>query len=199
MAGFRDRGPRKRSRHYVEQPDRAKARQGVPWGRRSRSLVRNAGCSGVAAGAPEPAPRPPLELKSRRPPGTWPVRHQARPRTPHRCPPQEPAGGPAAWSRSGTTARTSTCESTQSPASAPTSAGAPGRGDRLRLDRNGRFPRRPPGRWGGVFTRAEWPPGPRRGGRWAHETASNSRSPCPPGGRTPPRKAPHRARRRCPP
>jgi hypothetical protein len=43
MAGFRDRGPRRRSRHYVERPDRAKARQGVPWGRRSRSLVRNAG------------------------------------------------------------------------------------------------------------------------------------------------------------
>jgi len=52
MAGFRDRGPRRRSRHYVEQPDRAKAGQGVPWGRRSRSLVRNAGYACFASSGP---------------------------------------------------------------------------------------------------------------------------------------------------
>lgn len=43
MTGFRDRGARKRSRHYVEHTDRVKARQGVPLDRRSRGLVRYAG------------------------------------------------------------------------------------------------------------------------------------------------------------
>jgi hypothetical protein len=52
MAGFRDRGSRRRSRHYVEQPDRAKARQGMPWSRRSRSLVRNAGYACFASFRP---------------------------------------------------------------------------------------------------------------------------------------------------
>ena len=43
MAGFRDRGARRHSRHYVEHSDRAKARQGVLLGRRSRGLVQHAG------------------------------------------------------------------------------------------------------------------------------------------------------------
>ncbi len=42
MAGFRDRGARRHSRHYVEHSDRAKARQGVLLGRRSRGLVQHA-------------------------------------------------------------------------------------------------------------------------------------------------------------
>ena len=43
MGGFRDRGARRHSRHYVEHSDRAKAGQGAPLGRRSRRVVRNAG------------------------------------------------------------------------------------------------------------------------------------------------------------
>ncbi len=43
MAGFRDRGARRHSRHYVEHSDRVKARQGVLLGRRSRGLVQHAG------------------------------------------------------------------------------------------------------------------------------------------------------------
>jgi len=39
MTGFRDRGARRHSRHYVEHSDRVKASQGVPLGRRSRGLV----------------------------------------------------------------------------------------------------------------------------------------------------------------
>ena len=43
IRGFGDRGVRRRSRYYVEHSDRAKDAQGVPLGRRSRRVVRNAG------------------------------------------------------------------------------------------------------------------------------------------------------------
>lgn len=43
MAGFRDRGARSHSRHYVEHSDRVKASQGVPLDRRSSGLVQFAG------------------------------------------------------------------------------------------------------------------------------------------------------------
>ncbi len=45
MRGFRDRGPRRHSRNYVEQSDRVKAGQGVPLGRRSRGATGNADLS----------------------------------------------------------------------------------------------------------------------------------------------------------
>ncbi len=43
MAGVCDRGPRRRSRHYVEQPDRVNASQHAALGGRSSELVRNPG------------------------------------------------------------------------------------------------------------------------------------------------------------
>ncbi len=43
MSGFHDRGACRRSRSYVEHADRVKAAQGVPLGRRSRTLVEAAG------------------------------------------------------------------------------------------------------------------------------------------------------------
>ena len=43
MTGFRDRGVRRHSRHYVEYADRVKVSQGVPLDRRSRGLVQYAG------------------------------------------------------------------------------------------------------------------------------------------------------------
>lgn len=43
MIGIRDRGARKHNRHYVEHSDRAKASQGMLLGRRSRTLVLDAG------------------------------------------------------------------------------------------------------------------------------------------------------------
>jgi len=43
MRGFRDRGARRHSRHYVEHSDRVKDAQGVPLGRRSRRVVRTMG------------------------------------------------------------------------------------------------------------------------------------------------------------
>jgi len=43
MTGFRDRGARRHSRHYVEHSDRTKASQGVALDRRSSGLVQYAG------------------------------------------------------------------------------------------------------------------------------------------------------------
>jgi hypothetical protein len=43
MTGFRDRGARRHSRHYVEHSDRVKASQSVLLVRRSRGLVQHAG------------------------------------------------------------------------------------------------------------------------------------------------------------
>jgi len=43
MAGFRDQGAHRHSRHYVEHSDRAKASQGVALDRRSSGLVQYAG------------------------------------------------------------------------------------------------------------------------------------------------------------
>ncbi len=43
MIDFCDRGPRRHSQYYVEQPDQVKVKQGVPLGRRSRTVTRNAG------------------------------------------------------------------------------------------------------------------------------------------------------------
>jgi hypothetical protein len=45
MTGFRDRGVRRHSQHYIEHADRVKASQGVPLIRRSRGVVRYAGQS----------------------------------------------------------------------------------------------------------------------------------------------------------
>ena len=47
MAGVRDRGPRRHSRHYVEQPDRANASQRAALGGRSSERVRNPGWQDV--------------------------------------------------------------------------------------------------------------------------------------------------------
>ncbi len=43
MAGVRDQGPRRRSQHYVEQPDRVNASQRAALGGCSSELVRNPG------------------------------------------------------------------------------------------------------------------------------------------------------------
>jgi hypothetical protein len=43
MTGFRDRGARRHSRHYVEHSDRAKDSQSVLLGRRNSGLVQYAG------------------------------------------------------------------------------------------------------------------------------------------------------------
>ena len=54
----RDRGPRRRSRNYVEEPDRAQRSRHACIRRRSRSLVRNAGWAPAHTGPPpEAVPR----------------------------------------------------------------------------------------------------------------------------------------------